>query len=60
MSVCEHDQNCSGAGWGHDSELTQKERADLGLPAVGELSFKKAVRMLRAYRKQLKELNAVQ
>ena len=51
MSVCEHDEYCSGFGWGHDAELTLDQRLELGLPINGEVSVAHAKRLMRAYRK---------
>lgn len=53
--ACTHDPLCSGFGWAHDAQLTKEQRENLGLPPFGEISYRKALRYMRAYRKQLRE-----
>lgn len=54
MTYCEHDPYCSGFGWAHDAQLTLKQRKELGLPPSGEVSMKKAKRLMRKHRKELR------
>lgn len=52
---CEHSPWCSGFGWAHEARLTHEQRVELGLPEFEEISYKKAVRAMRAHRKTLRD-----